>query len=131
MAEERNIRIANMMIGNPPKPPIAYMLRAEQIVFQERDVRPIRNGGLPTAPQKRELEAHVFADDIAERRLQLGHGNVLVVQAPQELPVNRSRGMPGRLGRPQFARIAEDGKDIATASVSFGSAPEGGPKCRV
>src|SRR6185369_412147 len=32
---------------------------------------------------------------------------------PQELVVNRSRGMPGRLRRAQFTGIAEDGEDIA------------------
>ena len=102
-----------MMIGNAAKPSIAHMLRTEQIVFQERDMCAIRNGRLPTAPQEGELEAHVFANDIAESRLELGRRNVLIVQAPQDLPGNRSRGMSGGLGCPQFTGIAEDGENIA------------------
>jgi hypothetical protein len=54
---------------------------------------------------------------------------VLVVEAAQELPVNRSRGMPGRLRRPQFTGIAEDGKDIADNGVGeFRVSPRGRPK---
>src|SRR5215831_20310772 len=97
-ARWRNIGVTDVMIGNAAKAPIAYMLRAEQIVFQEGDMGAIRNGGRPTAPQERQLEADVFANDITERRLELGRRNVLVVQAPAELPVNRPRGMAGRLG---------------------------------
>ena len=49
MAEERNVGVTDVMRGNAAKAPIAPMLGAEQIVFEERDMRAIRNGSLPTS----------------------------------------------------------------------------------
>ena len=108
------------------------MMLAQQIILEESDVSAIGNGPLPTAPQKRQLKPGVFLNHVAQGGLQFRCRNVLIVDPSQDLPTNQSIGMARGLGGTKLTGIAKDGKDIPkTGSVSLGSAPEGGPKCRV
>ena len=54
---------------------------------------------------------------------------MLRINPSQDLTANRARRMAGRLGRPQFTGIAEDGKDIAQDRIGqFRIGPGGRPK---
>ena len=89
----------------------------------------IRNGGLPTAPEKGQLKPRVLRNHIAQGGFQFGGRNMLGVQPAQDLPANRARGMARRLGGPQFTGIAEDGEDIAQHGIGeFRVGPGGRPK---
>ena len=61
------------------------MMCAEQIVLNECDVAAISNRGLSRAPEKGQLKPRVFFNDVAQAGLKLGDGNVLRVNAPQDL----------------------------------------------
>jgi hypothetical protein len=77
----------------------------------------IRNGGLPTTPEKRQLKPGVLRNHIAQGRFQFGGRDMLGIQPAQDVPANRARGMASRLGGPQFTGIAEDGEDIAQDGI--------------
>jgi hypothetical protein len=89
------------------------MMCPQQIILHEGNMGTIRNRCLPTAPEKGQLKPGVLRNHIAQGRFQFGGRNMLCIQPSQDLPANRSRGVAGRLGGPQFTGIAEDGENIA------------------
>ena len=88
------------MKGNAPKAAVAHMMRSQQIILHEGNMGAIRNGGLPTAPEKGQLKPGVLCNHIAQGRFQFGGRNMLGIQPAQDLPANRVRRMAGRLRAP-------------------------------
>src|SRR6185295_7681940 len=52
VAEEGDIRITDVMIGNAPKTAVADMMRPQQIILDKGNMGAIRNSSLPTPPEK-------------------------------------------------------------------------------
>ena len=80
VAEQRDIRITDVMIGNTPKAAVADMMRPQQIILHEGNMGAIRNGGLPTAPEKGQLKPGVLRNHIAQGGFQFGGRNMLGIQ---------------------------------------------------
>ena len=79
------------------------MMRSQQIILHEGNMGAIRNGGLPTAPEKGQLKPGVFCNHIAQGRFQFGGRDMLGIQPAQD-PPNRVLCMASRLGRPPIHR---------------------------
>ena len=71
VAQQRDIRIADMVVGNAAKTAIADMPSAQQIVFDQLHMRSIRNRRVPTAPEKGQFEPRVGVDQHHAEQLQV------------------------------------------------------------
>ncbi len=93
MAEQRDVGVTDVVVSDTSEAAIPHMLFAQQIVPDEGNVRPVSNGCLPTAPQKRQLKPRVFCTHVPEGCLKLGGRNMLIVNASQDVAANRTRGV--------------------------------------
>ena len=117
VAEQRDVRVTDMVVRNAPETAVPHMMLAQQIIPDQFDMGAIGNGPLPTAPQKGQLKPGVFRNDIAQGGLQFRCRNVLLVDSSQDLPTNQAIGMSRGLGGTQLTGIAKDGKDIAQNGI--------------
>ena len=113
MAEESDVRVADMVVRDAAKLAIAHMMLAQQIIPDEFNVGPIGNGRLPAAPQKRQFKPRVFFNHIAQGGLQLGGRNMLIVKPSQNLAANRPIGVTRGLGGAELTGIAKDRENVA------------------
>ena len=77
----------------------------------------IGDSDLSLPPKARQLKAGILVDHVLECGLQLGGIDMLGIDAPHRLPVNRGRGMTRRLAGTQVASIAENREEIALGGV--------------
>ncbi len=80
VAEQRDIGITDMVVGDATKTAIADMPRAQQIVFAQLHMRTIRNRRAPTAPEKGQLEPRVGVDHIPQSGFQFCGRDVLGIE---------------------------------------------------
>src|SRR5215813_2129578 len=66
VAKQGDVRVTDVVVGDTPETAIPHMLLAQQIIPEEGDVRAIRNGTLPTAPQQGQLKPGVLRNDVAQ-----------------------------------------------------------------
>ena len=62
--EERNVGVGDVVIGDAPVSSVSNVALAEEVVFDEFDVRTVGDGDLFAAPKEGQFEAGVLFDHV-------------------------------------------------------------------
>ena len=81
VAEQGDIRVANMRVGDAAEFAVTDMPGTQQIVFEQLDMRAVGNGRLATAPEKRQLEPGIVIDHITQGGFEFGGRDVLGIES--------------------------------------------------
>jgi len=99
MAEQEDIQVTDMMIGNAPVPTIPDVFFCEQILFRQVVLRPIGSHALLIAPVARQGETMEAINDIALRRIQFRCREMAAIEMGKLISGKLPSQMAGHLMR--------------------------------
>lgn len=115
MAEEQNVQITHMMIGNPSKPSIANVFFGQQILFGQVILRAIGSHPFFIAPVARQGKPMKPINTIALCCLQFGNGKVAMIEMGKLISSQGTFEMTSHL---LWAKVGAIGKDREQMSLS-------------
>ncbi len=113
VAEQRDVRIGHVVVGDAAVAAIADVVRGEQILVVEVVLGAVGGRALAIAPAFGELQAGVAVDDVPTGRRQFVGIHMPAVDERQHVRRDGATQVSGSLGRSEIATIGEGGEDVA------------------